>query len=982
MEYIGLVKWFDVEKGFGVITNPEIGDIFLHKNNLEINGETITQLEPIVFELSFDNRKQRNKAVNAKKAESFEHFFSSMKYLGTNDNVDIEVNVPRSGYYNVSQRKEVRKFSLLEVVFKKVFSGKEVQEALNRIVENLEGNLDASKQKDHLDFFIVNSGKVFNDVDTTEISSKLISEVAKHFSEEDLYDYWSSSNFDLSLLPHDKKEFFFLHSGTSKSEKIKILESVNFEEKIKFFRSFFEYNNTAATLQFLQEFVISSYHIPKEALGIWKKNDVKFRNHPEECKNLIHEVQQLTTADLDSSSLVVLFRSGLIPAFFFDINLGEKIVNYTDSELERILYYNAKPDYADNNANFLCVYFEDLEERNEYDYSRLPKLYDFAKEYAGSNFDFFDSIVYHKIKDKSQFLKLWEAGKARWFPEREILEFISNEVDFQQRINSWVWNNRISREVLTNIFITILSNTNALQNRIEFSKAFNLITWCANNNCTVQVKELNKSYLNIILWFLDKEEVFSYADLYDAFIYFKPEQQVRILRKLFWLKATNKFDFSIDDLSNLARFDLDLYSLNQVYNPEVEVDISTEILIQALRNFHQQNKFLIESELFKFALERIRNKETCKIKLGHYFESCQGRLIASYDWRTKGDIIKAGDFYRIIFDYNPILVESVRALPDRRWDPNEKEWLVPIVNKEAVHEFAKTHRFFIDEEGRNYANNTHLVEFKRDAVPSGIRYCEGIKAYKKHQDLKKDFWWCKGEPCFQNCETLHSPENWEEYTLLDFLEILNFNTDSTNSTGGIVVKGKYYEFMSLINRFNRLLEKLYCEECNHILFPVQSSNFAAYTVVRFKCENSNCSCKDKVVYLNHCLNGKCGCIIDSRESKKCSHGLYICSNCGSCCSHNMLERRLNNLELTGGYIHENLRQLVAYKAGHLERAEYFCHVCASAMVEEIHDVFSCSCGVEYDTRPYRLKRPHKGLPKFNSAGNNVNDDFSDEDLPF
>lgn len=294
--------------------------------------------------------------------------------------------------------------------------------------------------------------------------------------------------------------------------------------------------------------------------------------------------------------------------------------------------------------------------------------------------------------------------------------------------------------------------------------------------------------------------------------------------------------------------------------------------------------------------------------------------------------------------------------------------------------FAKEQRFFLDFEGSNYANNTHLANFKREDIPNGISFCEGRFANKPHEMFKKEFWWCGGQPYFSKCETIHKTDEWEKYTLLDFCEILSLNTDETNRVGDYIPKGHYYQFISLINRFNRFLEKLYCQDCNHILFPVDTSHFAAHTVVRFHCVNQECSNNDEI-YLNHCLNGQCNCIIDGRISKRCDNGLFICDNCGSCCSHNMLERRLSNLKLTGGYIHDNLVRCVNEKLGHLERAEYFCYKYKSEMTEISNEIFQCSnCNVKYDTTKYKFKRPHIHLrKKKTTTENNGNDNESDED---
>ena len=132
-----------------------------------------------------------------------------------------------------------------------------------------------------------------------------------------------------------------------------------------------------------------------------------------------------------------------------------------------------------------------------------------------------------------------------------------------------------------------------------------------------------------------------------------------------------------------------------------------------------------------------------------------------------------------------------------------------------------------------------------------------------------------------------------------------FNTDEQNSYGQTIENGKYYQFIGFINRFNLLLDKLYCNDCNQILSPVKTSNFGAHNVLHFHCTNNSCNNKDHI-YLTHCLNGKCNSIIDSRVSKKCSNNWIICESCGCCCSHEKNVQRLENLRKTGGNISEKL----------------------------------------------------------------------------
>ncbi|NBR14255.1 MAG: hypothetical protein EBU01_06695 [Crocinitomicaceae bacterium] len=475
------------------------------------------------------------------------------------------------------------------------------------------------------------------------------------------------------------------------------------------------------------------------------------------------------------------------------------------------------------------------------------------------------------------------------------------------------------------------------------------------------------------------------------FIYFAPDEQVRIIRKLFSLKANGQFDLTIDKLNELTRFDLDLYKTNLKFNPEIPIDISTDVVIKALYSYQQNGRFFVESELMTLVLNDLYNNKTRRFRLSNYFENCLGRQTAEFNWSRNGEIskVKNGEnmfHFAITFEYDPYIVEAVKSLSGRRWNNETKVWVVPSQYETEVLNFAKENRFFLDFEGSKSENNIHLANFKRIGIPNGISFCEGRLAKKPCKDFNKEFWWCGGKPCYSKCETIHNAEEWEKYTLLDFCKVLGLNTDETNKMGDFIPKGQYYQFIALINRFNRLLDKMYCQDCNHILYPSDfgTAHFAANNLVRFQCRNEACSNK-KEIYLNHCLNGQCNSIIDSRISKRCENGLFICDNCGSCCSHNMLERRLSNLKLTGGYIHPNLVKCVNEKLGHLEKAEYFCYKCKSEMKEIFSDIFQCSnCQVKYDTSKYKFFRPHIHLRKTKeTTGNNGSDEENpDVDINF
>ncbi len=604
----------------------------------------------------------------------------------------------------------------------------------------------------------------------------------------------------------------------------------------------------------------------------------------------------------------------------------------------------------------------------------LSWLYDLAIEFLDpENFKSFDKQVFEQIKI-SDYFSLWENGKSKIFPLDYISNLLNDNFENYTQVKSWIFNKAITTDEISKFLFSYLYKQEKISNRIVFFKQVNHI------KALLQLKETNlerliqiqNDFYNLILWTLDKEIILDFEILKKYYIYFNPDEQVRIFRKLFFLEASNKFDLTIEKLNELARFDLDLYNINLEFNPDIAVDISTDVVIKVLTSFYQNNRFFLESELLKVVLNDFVHNKTKRFKLSNYFENCLGRLTDDYNWKTNGEIskIKYGEnnfYYAITFDYDPYLVEALKVFKKRDFhrEGNKyfglKHWEIPSQYEAEVLIFTKENRFFLNFEGCNFANNTHLAKFKRVAIPNGITYCEGRLADKPHYTFKSEFWWCGGQPCFGKCETIHTKEEWENYTLLDFCEILGLNTDEINSHSQLIPKGYYYQFIGIVNRFNRLLDRLYCVDCNHILYPVETDNFAAYNIIKFICKNNECKNKN-VIYLNHCLN--CNCIIDSRVSKKCNNDWHICHNCGSCCSHSKFEKRLSDLRLNGGKIYPRLLNYVEKKLGHLERGEYFCYKCETAMTEKSKDIFQClKCHVRYDTTKYNFNRPHQHLKK-------------------
>lgn len=682
--------------------------------------------------------------------------------------------------------------------------------------------------------------------------------------------------------------------------------------------------------------------------------------------NFINQLEKQSSPE----KLTKLFLLGYIKDFSKDYVFAT-LENYHLSEIKKFI------SVSEEDLKF--KFLKKLIELHQIDYSELVGILGAGIEFlTESKFTLLDTFCFDTIKI-DLYYRLWIVKKGEIIPKEYLLSLFNENLSSFDEIKKWIEKDLITENKVAILLFEKLQKFSEIKDRKEFYSVHNLIAkifeygddtlaWCAN------IKALNNDFFIVILWYLEKEDSFNFDVLKRKFIYFEPENQTLILKKLFKHHKEGSFDLTIEKLLEIRTVTLDIYQLNNEFNPDVPLDLTSDLIIESIKSFKEKGAFLPLSELLTIVLRNMVGDETRTFEFKHFFEMCPGRMEGSFHlYANSGKISKVtfgnGQFYfKIEFEYNEKLIGQVKSIPGSRWNNEDRHWGVPSRYEDEVFTFARKNNFKIETDKNIYSNNTHLTSFSIGSVPSGITFCNGSLAKKEHFKFKRKFWWCNNQACFQNCETKHEVSEWKKYTLLDFCYILGFNLEE-NSEYGIWPNGQYFKYITVINRFKRLLERLYCRGCNHILRPYRTSNYAAYSVVRFSCQNDTCKERNKVVYLNHCLNGKCNSIIDSRDTCKCSYhsypdydGLYICTSCGSCCSHDMLSRRLNTLNTTGGRIHNALPVKVNEKLGHLERAEFHCFKCSEEMTEVGTELFKCfDCNTEYDLSLYKYEFPHKHL---------------------
>lgn len=1008
---VGQVKFFDNDKGFGFIECWNDGqDYFVHIS--KVDTEPIGDYDFVVFKLGPSRKKPgTSEARNVSLVSEFSHDLPYLKEEFFN-------------YSNENFRKDV--VQALPV---------------NDVIYLLETELTSFKSIDSVEqFYEFNKAtRFYSSLNTNEtlkngISSIISACVDQIASADYKIKFWLDGVLHKQPVEKALQSYF---KASEKKERLIILKRIDTSSKKRLIQQYISDGEPQEVLDFVLE------HL-KQINELGSYADVKSKLYETEYwtdktdYDLFKTVIEYLQGTLNDKEKLSLFLSGYLNSISSDFIL-ETCLELPQEEISQIFesdvlskteafkivdkLFAKEIDRFWSNDNIPDQEFvstasdHDWEKYDESQTEPFKWILKISRNLSENKFAKIESNIIEKMPNWVQF-ELWESDFIKQIPLSSISSYLKITEEPQSKIGKWISRNKITKDDITRILKFNIQSQETIKNRNEYYVLKNHLKALANlyfDLCTIEdiVPKSNLWFYKLILWIEGISTEFNFDEFKTRFVFLAPNHQIQFLKKLFWLAHTNRFDLTVKKLSLLTRIDFDIYKLNQEHNPDVPLDISVDIVIEAIKSFSENQKFLFDSDLLRIVIKDMTLNKKHKFKIKGLFEECAGRNEAEFNWNRNGEVRKVpfgnnqfyfaiqfstgehvyvnnrwGGYERFVPNENfESLKKAVRQLPGRKWNPNEQHWGVPSQYEGQVMQFARENRFFIDLEGSNYANNTHLAELKRTDVPNGITFCEGRLAKKKHQMFNREFWWCANQPCFSNCETLHESENWKEYTLLDFLTILGFNLDDGNRVGDYIEKGKYYQFISTINRFNRLLERMYCEECGNILFPIEDSHFAHHRVVRFHCENKNCSQLHKEIYLHHCLNGKCNGIIDSRISKMCPNGLYICSNenCGCCCSHDMMSRRLSNLQTTGGYIHENLRNAVENKLGHLERAVHYCYQCGELMDELRDDVFHCqSCSIQYDVSKNNFKRPHRHL-KQNEETHSTNrppDDFDQDDYPF
>lgn len=464
--------------------------------------------------------------------------------------------------------------------------------------------------------------------------------------------------------------------------------------------------------------------------------------------------------------------------------------------------------------------------------------------------------------------------------------------------------------------------------------------------------------ISVILWAVHFQSTTSLAALSDVFSYLPPYLQIRSVKKLFQLIALGKINHTAESLYSLIKsdekdicFPLEIafaYLMRREKDPALTLDHN--IMLQLLDGRDDHAEWIGIKQLMTECFGRWTIKELSDDRTNWKRNNYYNGIIDNKNDKLRVFVpTKMVDENADLKDYNNVYFHRVVELIKITY--SDKEYQVEKEPQGLSYSFNESYEpeLFAIARSFNFKFNglNNFLTFERKEEDDDL-FCECRLSNNVDKEFGIAFYWCKNRPCFCSPIRFRLINEWEHYTILDFMRILNIPTDYVNKANKKTRYGHYIILSSYLKSFATFYEHLKCRNCGMLMKPSGITNFTTRAVTEFSCENEFCVEKGKAVYLNHCFNKQnCDAIIDSRDSKTCPNGQYICPECGACCSTGNFRKRIDNLHENGGYISKRLIEFVENELGHWEKKEFFCFKCGKPMKKANEGLYCADCDVNY-----------------------------------
>ncbi len=182
---IGIVKWFDPEKGFGVLGTPDNEEFFLHINSFLSKPEKILKRNAVVFTKREDLVRNKNKAEKCRFVGDFDDWKTALDYLGKQDDIGLEIEIVGTGKRgNRYLRRENQFFSLVELATEQYFKLNDEQVIVNSIIHYFDFGLDKTHFLSYCELIESTIVKLFRKEKVTNILNLVFSHFGQNLDEE------------------------------------------------------------------------------------------------------------------------------------------------------------------------------------------------------------------------------------------------------------------------------------------------------------------------------------------------------------------------------------------------------------------------------------------------------------------------------------------------------------------------------------------------------------------------------------------------------------------------------------------------------------------------------------------------------------------------------------------------------------------------------------------------------------------------------
>lgn len=578
----------------------------------------------------------------------------------------------------------------------------------------------------------------------------------------------------------------------------------------------------------------------------------------------------------------------------------------------------------------------------------------------------FNTISYEKNIDFVYFSKEYKQHEFEHMQYKDILQ--DSDCDIFKFIVNKIKETDFSDDNLTKYaYILELIYIKKFQN-VDIQTARQLGYYLTPKLLALKQSQPQNKRLAALLWAVFYLTPASIAGLRDIFHCLPPYVQIRCVRKLFQLIATGKMRQTAEGLYDMLGgkavgmcIPLEIvfsYLMRREKDPKATIDNRLMLNVFADRDDHSEwtnistmltacpGRWSISVESmgkYRNGLYRKFNDKTVELFVPKKMIDEKNEL-TKYNNKYFDNIVKLVEISFVTDEYKKTVTQEGITYS---FAPSYEIPLMGLARYYNIRFDEDNTLFTLNEKSEE--PNRHIVcecrlanVLSNETRPSLIFSDDSVH----NPEVNVPFYWCERKPCYGLPLRFRTDDEWEQYTVLDFMRILGIPTDYKSVRTGKTTRFGYYIMLSAyINSFKKFYDHLKCRSCGKLMKPADLSNFGSSAVTEFACADESCAEHGRVVYLNNCFNRpRCTATIDSRDSAKCPNGLYICPECGGCCSTSNFRRRISDLQKTGGTVSSWLVTFVRKELGHWERQERFCYKCGKEITFE-HGVYYCKeCG--------------------------------------